>query len=579
MESDGAVNSFNGQYKFLSNFSWSELEFEGERYPSVEHAFQAAKLRSNAERRAHGFCDPGISFGEAKRLGRRVPLRDDWKEIREDVMARCLEAKFSAPALRAALLRTGAKEIVDGHWGSPDLIWGYHFPSQAGENRLGKLLMGLRSTLQDAPALQSARPTPSTVQAALYILDWPMKCLHDGLPSAYAAKIVELARIHNLSGRLVLLPRRHFCIALRGEGGALDGWESRIRTDNVDVNSRGRPCRERMLVEKLRTSLEDSAGKEDKSFRRMEVESWAALCDALTCAATGLPRARVDAALGPEPPELPQKVHYADNRAAVILDGVRFPLCLNETEAFRTSEAFLGDPEDQSHRGAGEAVLLASVSRGRPSIFGGRFARSIKDVLSTVECQKLVEFTEKLGYGLAGSRGFNPFARYALRCFVDAPALAAVMTRRLSALLPAEYPPDSGRSLVGVNERCRFLKYLPGMHHAGDHTDCAHEDPRGRSFLTVQLYLNETFRGGRTTFISDTLVPVEPTTGGAVVFDHELYHRGGQVTEGVKYAVRLDVLYGYGSVGPSAAVDCEPVAGGLTNGARGGGGRWRKRGS
>jgi len=95
---------------------------------------------------------------------------------------------------------------------------------------------------------------------------------------------------------------------------------------------------------------------------------------------------------------------------------------------------------------------------------------------------------------------------------------------------------------LGVNQRLRFLKYLPGMHHA-DHTDCAHEDENGKSFLTVQLYLNSSFGGGQTTFISDQLVPIEPIAGKAIVFDHELYHRGGMVTSGVKYALRMDVSY------------------------------------
>eukprot|EP00438_Fugacium_kawagutii_P012086 Skav202405 [mRNA] locus=scaffold815:479969:480442:+ [translate_table: standard] len=133
-------------------------------------------------------------------------------------------------------------------------------------------------------------------------------------------------------------------------------------------------------------------------------------------------------------------------------------------------------------------------------------------------------------------------ARYVHRCFLDAPQVAQALTKRLAELLPAEYPVGSEQQLVGVNPRLRFLKYLVGMHHA-DHTDCAHEDELGRSFLTVQLYLNSEFGGGRTTFISDQLVPIEPTTGGAIVFDHELYHRGGIVTSGVKYAIRMDVSY------------------------------------
>lgn len=59
----------------------------------------------------------------------------------------------------------------------------------------------------------------------------------------------------------------------------------------------------------------------------------------------------------------------------------------------------------------------------------------------------------------------------------------------------------------------------------------------------MQLYLNSSFGGGQTTFISDQLVPIEPIAGKAIVFDHELYHRGGMVTSGVKYALRMDVSY------------------------------------
>ncbi|CAK0790231.1 unnamed protein product [Prorocentrum cordatum] len=457
-------------------------------------------------------------------------------------MAACLAAKFEDPGLRARLLATGDRELVDGHRGSPDLIWGYHVPSQAGQNRLGILLMELRARLRaeqgGAPpgVAQGARGT----RAALYKLDWPMKCLHDGLPSAYAGRIAQLAGDGGLLGGLVVLPGRMICIALRGDEAGIGMWERKMRTEDVDVNSRGRPCRERMLVELAReveTSVTAASG-----FERCEVSEWAALCDRLA-AQLGVPAPRVEAALGPEWPPLPRSVRYADGRSAVVLDGQRFPLCLNDGGAVAVPDAGLGPPAAQRPRGGGAEVPLAT-ERGRPSIFGGRFARSLEGLLDAAECARLVELTEAAGYGLAGSRGFNPQARFALRCLVDAPQVAAAVTARLSQLLPAEYPPGSGRLLVGVNERLRFLKYLPGMHHSGDHTDCAHEDARGRSFLTVQLYLNSSFVGGRTTFVSDRLVPVEPSTGCAVVFDHELYHRGGIVTEGTKYAVRMDVLYG-----------------------------------
>lgn len=37
------IKSFTGKYSFLSNFYPCKVLFEGVRYPSVEHAFQAAK--------------------------------------------------------------------------------------------------------------------------------------------------------------------------------------------------------------------------------------------------------------------------------------------------------------------------------------------------------------------------------------------------------------------------------------------------------------------------------------------------------------------------------------------------------
>lgn len=547
-DSHHVIEAFSGRHKWLSNFSWSHLEFEGLLYASVEHAFQAAKLKTNDERRRWGFLDPALGFGEAKRLGRQVSLREDWKDIREDVMAACLRSKFADADLRAKLLGTGESELIDGHYGSPDLVWGYHYPSQAGENKLGKLLMSLRSELRDPSTAVRAvqaegQPAAHELEAALYHLDWPMKCLHEGLPQAYAMRMRDLASCVGLVGCLVVLPRRKICIALRGTSASIDEWERRMRTEAVDVNSRGRPCRERMLVLLLRTTVAAASAAEATGLIQAEAADWCALCGQ-TARAVGLRECEVHAALGPEPPELPRSVVYRDNRAAVLLDGQRFALCLNDHDATCVPEALLGHAEQQSSRGEGCEVPLTCEGR-TPNIFGGRFARKLENLLDLHECALLIELSENLGYGLAGSRGFNPFARFALRCLVDAPLVAAALTARLSALLPVEYPPDSGRPRIGVNQRLRFLKYFPGMHHSGDHTDCAHEEAGcGRSFLTVQLYLNASFRGGRTTFISDRLVPVEPTPGGAVVFDHELYHRGGQVTEGTKYAVRLDVLYG-----------------------------------
>ncbi|CAE8639464.1 unnamed protein product [Polarella glacialis] len=593
------IETLNGAHKFLSNFHWSQVTFESQRYPSMEHAFQAAKLRTNSARRKAGFCDEGLSFGDAKRLGRRVPLREDWKDIREEVMADCLASKFSDAALRKRLLATGEQDIIDGHWGSPDLIWGYHYPSQAGENRLGIMLMHLRARLRSndeadtkrqrqAPAAgsqvgQSVAPVSAVLssaasgelasnldlEAALFHLDWPVKCLHDGLPEAYATRIETFARESDISGRLVILPRRKICIALKGSGAGIDEWERRIRTGHVDVNSKGRPCKERMLIQLVRSSAQKMTSPGILGSFRLQVETWADLVEAIGDG-TGLPKELVSSSLGPETPELPKDIKYGPGRTAVFLDGRRFPLCLNDEDASVSTELLLGDPSQQESCGPGSPVPLSN--QGRPGLFGGLFARSVNSALSSEECQHLIKLAEEQGFGLAGSRGFNPFARYAMRCLVDAKFFAQALTARLVDVLPSEYPPGSGRQMIGLNERCRFLKYLPGMHHAGDHTDCAYDDPSsGRSFLTVQLYLNDDFCGGHLTFISDQLVPIKPALGRAIIFDHGLYHRGGMVAQGVKYALRMDVLYG--PPGPNAAADRHWKGSGKGGrGGRGGGG-------
>ena len=61
--------------------------------------------------------------GAAKRVGRMLPLRPDWEEVKVRVMETVLRTKFHDPDLRARLLATGEADLVEGnHWG--DKFWG-----------------------------------------------------------------------------------------------------------------------------------------------------------------------------------------------------------------------------------------------------------------------------------------------------------------------------------------------------------------------------------------------------------------------------------------------------------------------
>lgn len=136
------IDSFFGEYRFLSNFYISPISHDGIRFSSVEHAYQAAKTLDFAKRwEISQLATPG----EAKRAGKALLLRPDWNHSRFLIMRELLMQKFVRyPDLRHKLLATSPNELIEGNnWG--DVIWGVCMGK--GENNLGKLLMAIRKEL------------------------------------------------------------------------------------------------------------------------------------------------------------------------------------------------------------------------------------------------------------------------------------------------------------------------------------------------------------------------------------------------------------------------------------------------
>lgn len=132
-------------FKELSNFYPAKITIEGKTYPTVEHYFQAMKFPNNP-----AFQDQILAQktpAGAKKMGatKIIPLRPDWDEVRDDVMAKALRAKFTQnEALKALLLSTETKKLEEA---SPtDAYWGTG-KNGKGQNRLGALLMDLRGEL------------------------------------------------------------------------------------------------------------------------------------------------------------------------------------------------------------------------------------------------------------------------------------------------------------------------------------------------------------------------------------------------------------------------------------------------
>jgi ribA/ribD-fused uncharacterized protein len=135
------INSFSGEFDFLSNFTPSEVIWMGVRYPTVEHAYQAAKSPSEVIRRSFAYLS---NPGQAKREGRKIQIREDWEEIKVNVMRSLLIQKFNNTELFEKLKATAPHELVEGNWWN-DTFWGVC--RGVGKNMLGKLLMEIRDGL------------------------------------------------------------------------------------------------------------------------------------------------------------------------------------------------------------------------------------------------------------------------------------------------------------------------------------------------------------------------------------------------------------------------------------------------
>lgn len=135
------VKGFFGEYRFLSNFWPAEIIVEGKVYPTVEHAYQASKTLDPEEKEDIRECD---TPGKAKRLGKKVKVRDDWDEAKLGIMEELVRKKFQIPELKQKLINTRDTYLEESNkWG--DIFWGVC--NGKGSNHLGKILMKVRSEL------------------------------------------------------------------------------------------------------------------------------------------------------------------------------------------------------------------------------------------------------------------------------------------------------------------------------------------------------------------------------------------------------------------------------------------------
>lgn len=138
------IRGFSDDFRWASNFYEIEsFEHGGIIYKSVENFYQAMKTLDLNHRKIISELTPG----QSKRYTKKAffILRDDWEDIKDDVMREGLEIKFKQPKMKEILLATRNIYIEEtNNWN--DTYWGKNLEG-FGENKLGIFLMEIRQNL------------------------------------------------------------------------------------------------------------------------------------------------------------------------------------------------------------------------------------------------------------------------------------------------------------------------------------------------------------------------------------------------------------------------------------------------
>ena len=153
---DSEVEFFRGYKYVLSNFFRFDLTFEGQKYHSVEQAYQVKKATIYGDEDAKRRILFTMNAGRAWVIGKEIKVNDEWPQKRVEVMRELLKAKLEqCQAYRRKLLSCKGL-IVEAVPNQP--FWSAGLEKEElmkipreewpGENMLGKLHMELRDQLR-----------------------------------------------------------------------------------------------------------------------------------------------------------------------------------------------------------------------------------------------------------------------------------------------------------------------------------------------------------------------------------------------------------------------------------------------
>ncbi|MBQ3782106.1 MAG: NADAR family protein [Lachnospiraceae bacterium] len=134
----------NDKYGCFSNFAHYNFELDGKKWMTSEHYFQAQKFYGTEYEEIIRLLDNPMKAAEMGR-NRDLPLREDWEQIKDNIMRKAVCAKFTQNLdIKDILISTGRENIIEKT--TNDYYWGCG-KDGSGKNMLGIILMEVREKL------------------------------------------------------------------------------------------------------------------------------------------------------------------------------------------------------------------------------------------------------------------------------------------------------------------------------------------------------------------------------------------------------------------------------------------------
>ncbi len=135
-----------GPLGYLANYSDHGFFKDGKYWPTAEHYFQAQKFFDESIQERIRLAE---TPKEASTIGRdrKLPLRSDWEQVKQDIMLETVLLKFRAhPDILKLLIETGDEELIENT--TKESYWGCG-PNKDGQNNYGKILVKARKILKE----------------------------------------------------------------------------------------------------------------------------------------------------------------------------------------------------------------------------------------------------------------------------------------------------------------------------------------------------------------------------------------------------------------------------------------------